>query len=44
MGDTTSGLAWFNKEPKTFVTGMNGKVLRVQDLRGKMHVIEIPKD
>lgn len=35
MGDTTSALAWFYKEPRTFVTGINNKVLRVHDLRGK---------
>jgi hypothetical protein len=34
MGDTTSSFAWFNKEPKTFISGMNGKCLRVYDIRG----------
>ena len=34
MGDTTTSFAWFNKEPKTFITGINGKCLRVYDLRG----------
>ena len=35
MGETTSSFSWFHKEPKTFVTGMNGKILRIYDIRGK---------
>lgn len=33
LGEATSSFAWFNKEPRTFVTGINGKCLKVYDLR-----------
>lgn len=41
MGETTSSFSWFHKEPKTFVTGMNGKNLRLYDIRdvSKPHVV-----
>ena len=35
MGETTSSFSWFHKDAKTFVTGMNGKILRIYDIRGK---------
>ena len=34
--ETTLSLAWFSREPKTLVTGMNNKFLRIFDLRGKL--------
>ncbi|XP_060561622.1 GATOR complex protein MIOS-like [Ruditapes philippinarum] len=45
MGDTTSSFAWFNKEPKTFISGMNGKCLRVYDIRDvtKPHLVSHTK-
>ncbi|XP_053373892.1 GATOR complex protein MIOS-like [Mercenaria mercenaria] len=45
MGETTSSFAWFNKEPRTFITGINGKCLRVYDLRDvtKPHLVSHTK-
>lgn len=45
MGDTSSSFAWFNKEPGTFITGINGKNLRVYDLRdvAKPHLVSHTK-
>lgn len=31
--DTTASFCWFKKEPRTFVTGMNTRYLRIYDLR-----------
>ena len=33
--EATLSLSWFTHEPKTLVTGMNHKFLRIYDLRGK---------
>ncbi|KAH3795999.1 hypothetical protein DPMN_149563, partial [Dreissena polymorpha] len=40
-GDMTSSFSWFKKETWTFVAGMNGKQLRVYDLRepSRAHLI-----
>ncbi|KAL4222251.1 hypothetical protein ACF0H5_018288 [Mactra antiquata] len=45
MGDTTSSFAWFKQEPRTFIAGMNGKCLRVYDLRdaSKPHLVSHTK-
>lgn len=41
MGETTSSFSWFHKDAKTFVTGMNGKILRIYDIRDvtKPHLV-----
>lgn len=33
--ETSLSFAWFLNEPRTFVTGMNNKLLRIYDLRGQ---------
>lgn len=34
LSETTNALAWFNSQPRSLVLGMNGKHLKLVDLRG----------
>lgn len=33
-GETSSSFSWFPQTPRSFVTGMNNRYLRIYDLRG----------
>lgn len=35
LSETTNSLAWFHQQPKCIVIGMNGKQLKIVDLRGR---------